>query len=53
MIEVVKAINMTLGWGIIDDVRVVSIDTSFPFKVGENVTVKIDGKRLITEKRKQ
>jgi ABC-type Mn2+/Zn2+ transport system ATPase subunit len=31
----------------------VSTDTSFPFKVGEDVTVKIDGKRLIIEKRKQ
>jgi hypothetical protein len=31
----------------------VSSDTSFPFKIGEDVTVKIDGKRLIIEKRKQ
>lgn len=31
----------------------VSTDTSFPFRVGEDVTVKIDGKRLIIEKRKQ
>ena len=29
----------------------VSSDTSFPFKVGEDVTVKIEGKRLIIEKR--
>ena len=31
----------------------VSSDTSFPFKIGEDVTVKIEGKRLIIEKRKQ
>lgn len=31
----------------------VSADTSFPFKVGEDVTVKIDGKRLIIERREQ
>ncbi|MEM3576929.1 MAG: hypothetical protein QXX51_00540 [Candidatus Bathyarchaeia archaeon] len=31
----------------------VSTDTSFPFKVGEDVNVKIDGKKLIIEKRKQ
>ncbi|MEM1552206.1 MAG: hypothetical protein QXH03_06025 [Candidatus Bathyarchaeia archaeon] len=30
----------------------VSSDTSFPFKVGEDVTVKIDGERLIIEKRR-
>ena len=29
----------------------VSSDTSFPFKVGEDVTVTIEGKRLIIEKR--
>jgi len=30
----------------------VSSDTSFPFKIGEDVTVRIDGERLIIEKRK-
>jgi len=29
----------------------VSSDTSFPFKVGEDVTVKIEGGRLVIEKR--
>ncbi len=29
----------------------VSSDTSFPFKVGEDVTVRIDGERLVIEKR--
>jgi hypothetical protein len=29
----------------------VAMDTSFPFKMGENVTVKIEGERLIIEKR--
>ncbi|MBS7647437.1 MAG: hypothetical protein QXK93_04365 [Candidatus Bathyarchaeia archaeon] len=31
----------------------VSSDTSFPFKVGEDVTVRIDGERLVIEKRQQ
>lgn len=31
----------------------VSSDTSFPFKIGEDVIVKIDGERLIIEKRRQ
>lgn len=31
----------------------VSSDTSFPFKIGEDVTVKIDDKRLIIEKHRQ
>ncbi len=30
----------------------VASDTSFPFKPGEDVTVKIEGKRLVIEKRK-
>lgn len=29
----------------------VAMDTSFPFKIGENVTVKIEGEKLIIEKR--
>lgn len=31
----------------------VSSDTSFPFKVGEDVTVRIEGKKLVIEKRQQ
>lgn len=31
----------------------VSSDTSFPFRVGEDVTVKIEGNKLIIEKRRQ
>lgn len=31
----------------------VSSDTSFPFKAGEDVTVKIEGKRLVIEKRQK
>ncbi|MEM3460895.1 MAG: hypothetical protein QXN36_04075 [Candidatus Bathyarchaeia archaeon] len=31
----------------------VSSDTSFPFKIGEDVTVKIEGKKLIIEKKQQ
>jgi len=29
----------------------VAADTSFPFKIGEHVTVKIDGKKLVIEKK--
>jgi len=29
----------------------VAMDTSFPFKIGEDVTVRIEGKKLIIEKR--
>jgi len=29
----------------------VAMDTSFPFKIGEDVTVRIEGERLIIEKR--
>jgi len=31
----------------------VAMDTAFPFKIGEDVTVRIEGKKLIIEKRKQ
>jgi len=31
----------------------VSSDTSFPFEIGEDVTVKIEGEKLIIEKRHQ
>lgn len=31
----------------------VASDTSFPFKIGENVTVRIDGQRLVIEKREK
>ncbi|MBX5329351.1 MAG: hypothetical protein QHH12_07935 [Candidatus Bathyarchaeota archaeon] len=31
----------------------VSSDTSFPFKIGEDVTVKIEGKKLVIEKKQQ
>ncbi|MGQ9538549.1 MAG: hypothetical protein ACUVTE_03070 [Candidatus Bathycorpusculaceae bacterium] len=31
----------------------VSSDTSFPFRFGEDVTVKIEGNKLIIEKRQQ
>ena len=29
----------------------VAMDTSFPFEIGEDVTVRIEGERLIIEKR--
>jgi hypothetical protein len=29
----------------------VAMDTNFPFKIGENVSVKIEGERLVIEKR--
>ncbi|MEM3731123.1 MAG: hypothetical protein QW667_06570 [Candidatus Bathyarchaeia archaeon] len=29
----------------------VATDTSFPFKIGEDVTVRIEGKKLVIEKR--
>ena len=29
----------------------VASDTSFPFKIGDHVTVKIEGKKLIIEKK--
>jgi hypothetical protein len=31
----------------------VSSDTSFPFKIGEDVTVRIEGKKLVIEKKQQ
>jgi hypothetical protein len=31
----------------------VSSDTSFPFKIGEDVVVKIEGKKLLIEKKQQ
>jgi antitoxin component of MazEF toxin-antitoxin module len=31
----------------------VASDTSFPFEIGEDVTVRIKGERLIIEKRKR
>lgn len=31
----------------------VAADTSFPFKIGENVTVRIKGEQLIIEKREK
>jgi hypothetical protein len=31
----------------------VASDTSFPFKIGEDVTVRINGERLIIEKREK
>jgi len=31
----------------------VASDTSFPFEIGEDVTVRIEGKRLIIEKREE
>ena len=33
--------------------RLVSADSSFPFQSGEEVTVTIEGERLIIEKRKE
>lgn len=31
----------------------VASDTSFPFEIGEDVTVRIEGKRLVIEKREK
>ena len=33
--------------------RIVSTDTAFPFRIGEDVTVTIQGNKLVIEKRRK